>query len=176
MDPNSISDECAEFLRLFLAEHSQHISMAAITSVCRYYLPPRTSDPVATAREREDVLIIDLSMRPHAACLPPKWRFRVVDARLETLGQSSFTPDVVDHLRIGLVDYKAHSIGMGGVGAVILVVLRVADGSDVGSNLKLGQVVPKPFDLPGREWLSLPLDNVRYRECLMKMLNEGDAV
>lgn len=71
---------------------------------------------------------------------------------------TSFFADVVDHLP--LADHKVHSIRMGGADAVILVVLRVVDGL----RLKLGQVVPKPIDLPGREWRSLPLRNVGCRE------------
>lgn len=64
-------------LRDFTRKHRLSIGCLATYSVRSFYASPCTSDPIATARVREDVLFIHLRSRPNAQRTRLETRFFV---------------------------------------------------------------------------------------------------
>ncbi|KZT66134.1 hypothetical protein DAEQUDRAFT_730635 [Daedalea quercina L-15889] len=153
-------------LRSFTRNHRVTISEAAMRSVLPFYVPPLSSDPVATSEGREDVLVIYLHTRPNAHRARAEKRFFVVDAQLETL--AFVPPDLREEERLNLRYFREQTVSVRGACGSLLVVLFLLD---PGSFVK--SIFPVGFPLNQR---SLSAPSSGWKETLVVMLIEGIVV
>lgn len=156
--------ECPETLECFLNIHVNAITQAAVNSVRHHYLPPSCPNPVATSREREDVLVIDLRTRSNAQHFPPEMRFCVTDAQQETLAY--FPPREREGLRLKLRRCREEATDLHGPCGSMLVLWRVA-----GSQYT-GHLMTYMFSLDPT-WLNPRVQAGLWKELLFTMLNNG---
>ena len=164
--PGSV--ERADALRAFIDKHRASMGAAAFQAVCRYYLPPYSSDPAATAQEREDVLVIDLRTRPNAQRARREKRFYVVDAWLDTV--SSFFSGATEEAMRQKVKHGSDlaTTSKGSPSGIVLITLMLSD-PDVGPMPP--NVVPFSFPVCGLE--DFDVDCTQWKSRLICMLNEG---
>ena len=164
--PGSV--ERADALRAFMDKHRASMGAAAFQAVYRYYLPPLSSDPAATALEREDMLIIDLRTRPNAQRARPEKRFYVVDAWLDTV--SSFFPRKAAEVMRGKLRHSSQlaTTNKGSPSGTVLITLMLSD-PDAGPMPP--NVVPFGFPVVGN--LDMDVFKLPWKSRLMCMLNEG---
>ncbi|EPT01197.1 hypothetical protein FOMPIDRAFT_97177 [Fomitopsis schrenkii] len=153
-----------EALRDFTRKHRANISEATFYSVRLSYLPPLSTDPVATSRDREDVLVIELRTRPNALRARPEKRFYVMGVQLETL-TSFFPPEKIDEMRLRLRTCREEATSHRGPSSAVLVVMRLSD-----PDIEAMNVFPVAFwlDQSDVEELEMP-----WKDFLIWRLNEG---
>lgn len=164
--PGSV--ERADALRAFIDKHRASMGAAAFQAVHRYYLPPFSPDPAATAQEREDMLVIDLRTRPNAQRARPEKRFYVVDAWLDTVS-SFFSGPTAEAMRLKVRHgSELATASKGSPSGTVLITLTL---SDPGGGPMPPNVVPFSFPVCGLE--DFDVDCTRWKSRLFCMLNEG---
>ncbi|EPS94137.1 hypothetical protein FOMPIDRAFT_93834 [Fomitopsis schrenkii] len=161
--------ERLEALRDFTRKHRSTIGVAASSSVCHFYLPPHTTDPVATAQVREDVLFIHLRSRPNAQRARLETRFFAVGAQLETMDW--IPEDRREALRLGIRTCKENTSRENGPCGAMLVAMNLVD-PDLDEE-GLMNVVPIAFRLDQNALLVQQGMADQWKMSLYHMLNEG---
>ncbi|KAH9931803.1 uncharacterized protein B0H18DRAFT_871873 [Fomitopsis serialis] len=155
--------ERLDALRDFTRKHRATISEAAFHAVRHDYLPPSSLDPVATSKEREDVLVIDLRTRPNAARARPETRFYCMGAQLETF--SFFPEEKLDEMRLRLRSCREEATRHRGPSSAALVVLSLRD-----PDMELMNVMSVAFSLDQSDVDEL---EIPWKQFLIHMMNEG---
>ena len=158
--------EASAVLRQFTGKHRSTIGLCALQSVRYHYLPPHSSDPVATSKVREDVMVIHLRTRPNAEEARPEKRFFATDAHLETIASYFPTEEQVG-MRHRLRDCREQASRSRGPSSVVLVVCVVEDPS---APSKHASVMPFAFSLDQTTVMGVAF---QWREYLLHNLNEG---
>ncbi|EPS94635.1 hypothetical protein FOMPIDRAFT_93563 [Fomitopsis schrenkii] len=153
-------------LREFSGKHRSTIGACAFQSVRYHYQPPHSSDPIATSKLREDVLVIHLRTRPNAEEARPEKCFFATDAHLETI-TSYFREEQQEDMRSRLKWCIEQGTRNRGPSSAVLVVWVVDDSI---APVRPATVMPSLFSLDQSEvaWLAFP-----WKEFLLHNLNEG---
>lgn len=153
-------------LREFSGKHRSTAGACAFQSVRYYYLPPRSSDPIATSKVREDVLVIHLRTRPNAEEARAEKRFFATDVHLETIS-SYFREEQREDMRARLKWSREEATRNRGPASAVLVVWVVDDST---LPVRPASVMPSSFSLDQSEvsWLAFP-----WKAYLLRNLNEG---
>ncbi|EPT01209.1 hypothetical protein FOMPIDRAFT_1048930 [Fomitopsis schrenkii] len=164
--PGSV--ERADALRAFIDKHRASMAGAAFQAFYRYYLPPFSSDPAATAQEREDMLVIKLRTRPNAERARREKRFYVVDAYLDTVS-SAFAGATAEAMRLKVRhSSELATTNKGSPSGTVLITLLL---SDPDAGFMPPNVVP--FSFPVGELEGMSVDDTQWKPQLLLMLNEG---
>lgn len=153
-----------EALRNFTRKHRANIAVSTIYAARFDYRPPLSTDPVATSKDREDVLVIKLRTRPNALRARPEKRFYVVDAQYETLA-SAFSQQCIAEMRLNLHTCREEATIHRGPSDAVLVVMRLSD-----PDMHAMDVFPVAFSLDQGN-VEEPI--VYWKDYLIWRLNEG---
>lgn len=154
------SKKSLKALSKFALEQETILGNAAVDCFRRYYLPPRSQDRVATAWQREDVVVVDIGYNPNVKEAAAGRKLCVLDAHSGSI-ESEMPPADVHETRQRLQQCKleAKQENENEQTGVILIILNLRDPGNPGQV----QQYMKPFaflldDTPESRCAGMPWD------------------